>query len=75
METAIAKYTLTFSMLVGVAVVLKAALSVLGISKRMGGVVVKWMSLQLRISLQVKVLGGEEVLVREGSIVVWAGII
>jgi len=34
-------------MLVGVVVVLKAALSVLGISKRVGGAVVEWVPLWL----------------------------
>jgi len=38
-------------MLMGVAVVLKAALSVLGISRKMGGAVVKRVPLQLRILL------------------------
>ena len=61
MEIAIAKYTLTFSVLVGVIVVLEAVLGVLGISKRVGGVVIERMPLQLRISLQVGVLGGGEV--------------
>ena len=36
METAIAKYTLTFSILVGVVVVLEVVPGVLGISKRIG---------------------------------------
>ena len=36
METAIAKYTLTDSVLVGAVVVLEAVLGVLGISKRVG---------------------------------------
>jgi len=38
METAIAKYTLTFSVPVGVAVVPEIAPGVLGISKRVGRV-------------------------------------
>jgi len=50
-ETAIAKYTLIFSMLVGVAIVLEAALGVLGISKKVGGAAVEWIPLWLRISL------------------------
>ena len=37
METAIAKYTPTFSVPVGVAAVLEAALGVPGISERVGG--------------------------------------
>jgi len=40
METAIAKYTLTFSVLVGV-IVLEAVLGVLEISKRVGGAAVE----------------------------------
>ena len=44
-EIAIVKYTLTFFMLVGVAVVPEAALGVLGISERVGEVVVEWMPL------------------------------
>jgi len=36
-ETAIAKYTLTFSVLTGAAIVLEAVLGVLGIYKRVGG--------------------------------------
>jgi len=40
-EIAIAEYTLTFSILVGAAVVLEVALGVLGISKRVGGVAVE----------------------------------
>jgi len=59
-ETAIAKYTLIFSMLVGV-IVLEAALGILGISKRAGGVAIKWVPLWLRILLRVGVLGGGEV--------------
>jgi hypothetical protein len=59
-ETAIAKYTPTFSVLVGV-IVLEAALGVLGISKRVEGAVTEWVPLQLRILLQVGVLGGGEV--------------
>ena len=45
METAITKYTLIFSILVKVAVVLKAVLGVLGISKRVGGVAIEQVSL------------------------------
>jgi len=37
-ETVITKYTLIFSMLAGVVVVLKVVLGVLGISKIVGGV-------------------------------------
>ena len=37
METAIAKYALTFSVLVGATVVLEVALRVLAISERVGG--------------------------------------
>jgi hypothetical protein len=40
-ETAITKYTLIFYMLVGAAVVLEAALYMLAISKRVGGVIVE----------------------------------
>ena len=40
-KKAIAKYTLIFSMLAEVAVVLEAVLGVLGISKRVGGAAVK----------------------------------
>ena len=50
MEIAITKYTLTFSVLVGV-IVLEAALGVLGISKRVGGAAVEWVPLWLRILL------------------------
>jgi hypothetical protein len=60
-EIVIAKYTLTFSVLVGVIVVLEAVLGVLGISKRVGGAVIERMPLRLYISLQVGVLGGGEV--------------
>jgi len=56
-ETAIAEYTLTFSVLAGVAVALEAVLGVLGISKRVRGVAVEWVPLWLRTSLWVKVLG------------------
>jgi len=56
-ETAIAKYTLIFSVPAGVAAVLKAVLGVLRISKRVGGAAVERMPLRLRISLQVGVLG------------------
>jgi len=47
--------------LVGVIVVLEAALGVLGISKRVGGVAIERVPLRLRISLRVGVLGGGEV--------------
>jgi len=50
-ETAIAEYTLTFSVLVGVAAVLEVVLGVLGINKRVGGAVAEWMPLWLRILL------------------------
>jgi len=50
-EIAIAEYTLIFSVLVGVAVVLEVVLGVLGISKKVGGAVVEWMSLWLCILL------------------------
>ena len=45
METTIAKYTLIFSILIGVAIVPKTVLSVLGISKRVKGAVVKYVFL------------------------------
>ena len=45
MEIVIAKYTLIFSVLVGVVVVLEAALGVLGISKRVGGAAAEWVPL------------------------------
>ena len=51
METEIAKYTLIFSVLVGVIVVLEVALGVLGISKRVGGAATERVPLRLRISL------------------------
>ena len=54
MEIAIAKYTLIFSMLAGVAVVLKTVLGVLGISKKVGGAA-KRVPLQLHILLRVRV--------------------
>ena len=44
-ETVIAKYTLIFFMLARAVVVLKVALGVLGISKRVKGVVVEWVPL------------------------------
>jgi hypothetical protein len=44
-EIVITKYTLIFSVLVGVVIVLKAALGVLGISKRVKRVIVKWVPL------------------------------
>ena len=50
-KIAIVKYTPIFSMPAGVAVVPKAALGVLGISKRVRKAAAKWISLQLRISL------------------------
>ena len=50
METAITKYTLTFSVLVGV-IVLEVVLGVLGISKRVGGVAVERVPLRLCILL------------------------
>ena len=42
-------------------IVLEAALGVLGISKRVGGVAIERIPLRLRILLQVGVLGGGEV--------------
>jgi len=48
-------------MLIGVVAVLKAALGVLGISKRVRGITVEWVVLWLCTSLQVEVLGGGEV--------------
>jgi len=45
METAIAKYTLIFSVLAGVVVILEAAPGILGISKRVGGVAAERMPL------------------------------
>ena len=59
-EIAIAECALIFSILVEVAVVLEAALGVLGISKRVGAAVER-VSLRLRILLQVRVLGGGKV--------------
>jgi hypothetical protein len=50
MEIAITKYTLIFSVLVGV-IVLEAVLGILGISKRVGGAVIERVPLWLRISL------------------------
>jgi hypothetical protein len=50
-ETAIAKYALTFSILAEAAVVLEAVLRVLVISKRVGGVIVERVPLRLRILL------------------------
>ena len=61
MEIAIAKYTSTFSVLIGVVIVLKVAPGVLGISEKVKGVVAEWVFLRLYISLQVGVLGGGEV--------------
>ena len=49
-KIAIAKYTLIFSVLVGV-IVLEAVLGVLGISKRVKKVAIEQMPLRLRISL------------------------
>jgi hypothetical protein len=60
METAITKYTLIFSVLVGV-IVLEAVLGVLGISKRVRGAAVERVPLWLCILPQVGVLGGGEV--------------
>jgi len=60
-KTAIVKYTLVFFMLIGVVIVPKAVLGVPGISIKVGEVMVKWIPLQLRILLQVGVLGGREV--------------
>jgi hypothetical protein len=50
-EIAITKYTLTFSVLVGVIVVLEVVLGVLGISKRVGGAAIERVPLWLRILL------------------------
>ena len=44
-EIVIAEYTLTDSVLVGVVVVLEVVLSVLGISKRVGGAAIEWVPL------------------------------
>jgi hypothetical protein len=60
MEIVITKYTLAFSVLVGV-IVLEVVLRILGISKRVGGVAIERVPLRLRILLQVGVLGGGEV--------------
>jgi hypothetical protein len=43
-EIVIAKYTLIFSVLVGV-IVLETVLGILGISKRVGGAAVEWVPL------------------------------
>ena len=51
MEIVIAKYTLTFSVLVGVVVALEVVLGVLEISKRVGGAAVERVPLRLRILL------------------------
>jgi len=51
MEIAIAKYTLIFSMLVGVVIVLEAAPGVLRISKRVRGAAAERIPLRLRILL------------------------
>ena len=61
METVIAKYTPTFSVLAGATTVLKTAPRVLAISERVKGVTVEQIPLQLYILLQVKVLGRGEV--------------
>ena len=58
MEIAITKYTLIFSVLVGVTVVLEVVSGVLGISKRVGGAAIERIPLRLYILLQVGVLGG-----------------
>jgi len=60
-ETAIAKYTPTFSVLAGAVVVLEAAPGVLGISKRVEGAAAEQIPLRLRILLRVRVLGEGEV--------------
>ena len=60
-ETAIAKYALIFSVLIGVAAVLEIVLGVLGIGKRVGGVAAERVPLRLHILLQIGVLRGEEV--------------
>ena len=60
-EIAIAKYTLIFSVLIGVAAVLEIVLGVLEISKRVEGAAAEWVPLRLHILLQIGVLGGEEV--------------
>ena len=56
-------------MLVGVVIVLKVALGVLGISKRVKEAIVKRVLLWLRILLQIGVLGGGEVFKGGGSVV------
>jgi hypothetical protein len=61
MEIAIAKYTLTFSVLAGAVVVLEVVLGVLGISERVEGAAAEWVPLRLRILLRVRVLGEGEV--------------
>jgi len=61
METAIAKYTLTFSVSAGVVVVLEVVPGVLGISKRVREAAAERVPLRLRISLRVRVLGEGEV--------------
>ena len=50
MEIIITKYTLIFSMLVGV-IVLEVVLGILGISKRVEGVAIERVLLRLRILL------------------------
>jgi len=57
----IAEYTLTFSVLARIAIVLKAVLGVLGISEKMGEAAAKRMPLWLCILLRVEVLRGGEV--------------
>ena len=58
-----------------VVIVPKAALGVLGISKRVGGTAAKRVPLWLYILLQIGVLGGGEVFRGGGSVVVWVGIV
>ena len=60
-EIVIAKYTLIFSLLAKVVVILEAAPGVPGISKKVEGIAAKWIPLQLHILLQMEVLGGGEV--------------
>jgi len=76
---AIAKYTLIYSMLAEIkpkaAAAAAVALSVLAISKRVKGAAAEWVPLWPCVLLQVGVLIGEEVLVREGSVVAQAGIV
>ena len=51
MEIVITKYTLIFSVLVGVVLVLELILGVLGINKRVGGAAIERVPLRLRILL------------------------